>query len=400
LHRSSRSSFFGSLIHTQQGKNTMVASVNNQSLTSVQTPQTGLLNRIDSASSGAKPLLTRQTALSSRVDGVASRGRLAQNVMEGGTAFGYGNAQIRTNTTTGGVVLCTASHTLIHPSLGVKPRLPTVIQVNGDTPTPIASVFSDPSKVKMFEALSPNGKPMDMVRIGTPKDLEAYFTQLAKVQPTVAELRNSFSKPNAVWDVNTASRPQSYDPAIKTPVAPAEQSDRSETTGTFNIKMAALPLQVKDIAQDMKALGMKGLQDKPDSWLAIQAVGGDQNNLSSPYKNLYLINKGVSGSEAKPGGLKALDSGNVRAGIDMRDADIGWNLKNVTQLVVANKPLRVALQTKFPTLSVSELASTLHRSGFTAIGFISKESAVSNLARIQDKEAQTPFITPGLSTRD
>jgi hypothetical protein len=320
--------------------------------------------------------------------------------MEGGTAFGFGNAQIRTNKATGGVVLCTVSHTLIHPSFGITPRLPTVIQVNGDTPTPIGRVFSDPSKVKIFEVMSPAGQRMDVARIGTPQDLEKYFTQLTKVQPTVAELRSSFSKPNAVWNVTTASRPQSFDPALKTPVGFADQANQSETTQAFNVKLDALPLQVKDIAQDMKSVGIRGLRDKPESWLAIQAVGGDRNNLGSPYKKLYLINKGVSGSEAKPAGLSALDSGNVSAGVDVRDAEFGWTLKNVNQLVAINKPLRDALQTKFPTLSVPQLASKLHTSGFTAIGFISKESAVSNLGRIQDKGGQTPFITPGSSRRD
>jgi hypothetical protein len=378
----------------------MVAAVNNQTLSSIQTAHTGFLNRIDSASSGLQPAPSTQTGQSKRIGGVTSRGRLAQNVMEGGTAFGFGNAQIRTNKTTGGVVLCTVSHTLIHPSLGMKPRLPTVIQVNGDTPTPIGRVFSDPSKVKIFEALSPAGQRMDITRIGTPQDLKSYFAQLTKAQPTVAELRSSFSKPDAVWNVTTASRPHSFDPALKTPVGFADQANQSETTSAFNIKLAALPLQVKDIAQDMKSVGIRGLRDKPESWLAIQAVGGDRNNLGSPYKNLYLINKGVSGSEAKPSGVNALDSGNVSAGVDVRDAEYGWTLKNVNQLVVINKPLRDALQAKFPTLSVSERASMLHSSGFTAIGFISKESAVSNLARIQDTSAQTPFITPGLSKRD
>jgi hypothetical protein len=378
----------------------MVSSVNNNILTSNQAAQTGLLNRINNVAPSGRPVRAARTGSMNRTEGVTSRGRLSQNVMEGGTAFGYGNAQIRTNKTTGGVVLCTVSHTLVHPGLGITPRLPTVIQVNGITPTPVGRVFFDPSKVKIFETLDSAGQSTDILRIGTPRDLEAYFTQLTKVQPTVAELRSGFSKPSAVWNVSTASRPESYDPALKTPAEQVDQVNRSVTTGAFNIKLTALPLQVKDLARDMKSLGITGLQDKPESWLALQAIGGDQNNLDSPYKKLYLINKGVSGSEAGPAGVNWLDSGNVSAGLDVRDADYGWTFKNVNQLVAMNKPLRDALQTKFPTLSVTELASTLHNSGITAIGFISKETAISNLSRIQNKGAPTPFITPGFSERD
>jgi hypothetical protein len=377
----------------------MVVQVNNRAPGSLQTVQAGLLDRIDRVGSGTTPSRTMQAGAANRLNGPALRGRVAQNVMEGGTAFGYGNAQIRTNKTTGGVVLCTVSHTLIHPEVGITPRLPKVIQVNGNTETPIAKIFSDPSKVKLFEALDPAGQPTDILRIGTPKDLETYFTQLAKVQPSVGELRNGFSRPNAVWNVTTASMPQSYEPGAGKPVGLDSQANVSVTTDAFSIKLAALPLQAKDIAQDLKAVGIKGLRSTPDSWLAMQAIGGDQNNLASPYKNLYLINKGVSGSEAKPGGVNALDSGNISAGVDVRDESLGWTLKNVNQLVAMNKPLREALQTKFPNLAVTELAAKLHRTGFTVIGFISKEAAVSNLARIQDTGAQTPFITPAVSKR-
>lgn len=372
----------------------MVAAIDKSNFNSSQPTQTGLLNQIDGASSKGQLSKITQPNSQNRVNSVAARGKLAQNVMEGGTAFGFGNAQIRTNKTTGGVVLCTVSHNLVHSDLGITPRLPRVIQVNGNTPTPIGRVFADPSKVKMLEVVGPAGERTDILRIGTPKDLQAYFTQLATSQPTVAQLKSSFSKPGAVWNVTTASRPQSYDPAAKTPVEPTSQADRSETTDAFNIKLDALPLQVKDIAQDMRSLGMRALQDKPDSWLAIQAVGGDRNNLDSPYKGLYLINKGVSGSEARPGSLNAVDSGNVRAGLDVRDADAGWTLKNVTQLVAMNKPLRQALQTKFPALSAAELAGTLHRQGVTAIAFVSKETAAANLNRIQQKAGESPYITP------
>jgi hypothetical protein len=372
----------------------MVAAINKSNFNSIQQTQTGLLNQIDGASpKGQLPRITQPNS-ESRVNSVTARGKLAQNVMQGGTAFGFGNAQIRTNKTAGGVVLCTVSHTLVHSDLGITPRLPKVIQVNGNTPTPIGRVFADPSKVKMLEVVGPAGQRTDILRVGTPKDLNDYFTQLAKVQPTVAELRASFSKPGAVWNVSTASRPQSYDAGAKKPVEPADQGDRSETTDAFNIKLDALPLQVKDIAQDMKSLGMRGLEGRPDSWLAIQAVGGDRNNPASPYKGLYLINKGVSGSEARPGGLNPVDSGNVSAGLDVRDADVGWTLKNVTQLVAMNKPFREALQTKFPGQPATELAGTFYRQGVTAIGFISKETAVSNSNRLQQKTGESPYITP------
>ena len=371
----------------------MVAAINNNARGAIAPASTSLLNRID-----ASPLRTAnrtaQSGSTNQSNSVLPRGRLAQNVMEGGTAFGYGNVQIRTNKTTGGVVLCTVAHTLVHRELEMTPRLPKVIQLNGNTPTPIGKIFSDPSKIKMLELLGPAGQRTDILKIGTEKDLQAYFTQLAKVQPTVEQMKSSLAKPGAVWNVTTASRPQSYDPALKTPVEPAAQADRSETTDAFNIKLTALPLQAKDISQDMKALGMRGLQGTPDSWLAIQAVGGDRNNPDSPYKGLYLINKGVSGSEAKPGGLNALDSGNVSAGIDVRDADAGWTLKNVTQLVAMNKPLREALQTKLPGQSAAELSSTLYRHGFTGIGFVSKETAVSNLSRMEQKAGESPYITP------
>jgi hypothetical protein len=372
----------------------MVASVNKSNFNSIQPTQTGLLNQIDAASSKGQLSRITQPKSENRVNSVAARGKLAQNVMQGGTAFGFGNAQIRTNKTTGGVVLCTVSHTLVHSDLGITPRLPKVIQVNGNTPTPIGRVFADPSKVKMLEVVGSAGQRTDILRIGTPKDLQAYFTQLTAVQPTVAQMKSSFSKPGVVWNVATASRPLSYDPATKTPVEPASQANQSETTDAFNIKLDALPLQVKDLSQDMKSVGIRGLHSKPESWLAIQAIGGDRNNPDSPYKGLYLINKGVSGSEAKPGGLNALDSGNVSAGLDVRDAEVGWTLKNVTQLVAINKPLREALQTKFPGHSATELAGTLYRQGVTAIGFVSKETAVSNLNRLQQKTGESPYITP------
>jgi hypothetical protein len=375
----------------------MVAAINKSNFNSIQPTQTGLLNQIDGASpKGQLPRITQPNS-ESRVNSVTARGKLAQNVMQGGTAFGFGNAQIRTNKTTGGVVLCTVSHTLVHSDLGITPRLPKVIQVNGNTPTPIGRVFADPSKVKMLEVVGSAGQRTDILRVGTPKDLQAYFTQLTAVQPTVAQMKSSFSKPGVVWNVATASRPLSYDPATKTPVEPASQANQSETTDAFNIKLDALPLQVKDLSQDMKSVGIRGLHSKPESWLAIQAIGGDRNNPDSPYKGLYLINKGVSGSEAKPGGLNALDSGNVSAGLDVRDAEVGWTLKNVTQLVAINKPLREALQTKFPGHSATELAGTLYRQGVTAIGFVSKETAVSNLNRLQQKTGESPYITPHVS---
>lgn len=97
---------------------------------------------------------------------------------------------------------------------------------------------------------------------------------------------------------------------------------------------------------------------------------------------MYLVNRGVSGSESKASGISAADNGTLIAGADVRDVKSGWTLGNVKTLVEKNAPLRSALKTKFPDLTTSQAAEKLYRQGFVKIAFITKDIAVSNLKTI------------------
>jgi hypothetical protein len=305
----------------------------------------------------------------------------AQNVATGGSAFGKGN--IRFTSGPDGRVGTTAAHVLVHPNIGVSTAIPTRINVSGsEARTSIKEFFSDPTAVKIYKVSDASGQGIDIVKLGRPADIRAHFEQLAVAQPTANAMKTALAAPQAKWQISTASRPQSYDPGAAATEPLSKQANWSETTPTFSIGLTALPLQVKDLSADLKASGLGSIADKPDSWLAVGAIGGDENNRSSPYKDLYLVNRGVSGSESKASGISAADNGTLIAGADVRDAELGWTLGNVKTLVEKNAPLRSALKTKFPDLTTSQAADKLYKQGFVKIAFITKDIAVSNLKTI------------------
>ena len=215
-------------------------------------------------------------------------------------------------------------------------------------------------------------------------NIKAHFEKLAKAQPTVDDMKLALAKPQAKWQIETASAPLSYMPG-ETAIKPLPTQDNwSETTPKFTFGLTALPLQVKDLATDLKASGLGSFVGKPDSWLALGAIGGDKNNRGSPYKGLILVNRGVSGSESKPPGVSSADNGTLTEGMDVRSVaeDKGWTRANVKTLVERSAPLRAALKTKFPDLTTSLAAEKLYQQGFVKIAFITKEIAVSNLGAI------------------
>jgi hypothetical protein len=272
---------------------------------------------------------------------------------------------------------------LVHPNIGVTTRIPTRINVNGsDTRTSIEGFFRDPTAVKIYNVSDSGGQGLDVVKLGRPADIRAHFEQLAVAQPTANAMKTALAAPQAKWQISTASRPQSYDPGAAATEPLSKQANWSETTPKFSIGLTALPLQVKDLSADLKASGLGALVDKPDSWVALGAIGGDENNRSSPYKDLYLVNRGVSGSEAKASGVSAADNGTLVAGADVRDAESGWTLGNVKTLVEKNAPLRSALKTKFPDLTTSQAAEKRYSHGIVKIAFITKDLAVTNLKTI------------------
>jgi hypothetical protein len=312
--------------------------------------------------------------------------RVAQNTVEGGTAWGGGNVQLRINKNTGGTVLCTAGHVLLPHMEGrvlQKPVLPTTVQVGGTQSTPIEKLFPNPSSVRLLEVLGLGGTPLDLIRVGVGSDLKAYFNDMAQRQPSQAVLKAALKKTGATWEVTTASRPSSFD--AKRPAAPglSQQEDNSRNTAKYKIKMTALPLQAKDLQQDAKALGMSFFTRTPDTWLAIQPIGGDTNNPTSAYPGYFLINQGVSGSETQPSGITAMDAGNVIAGYDKRNG--GWTRATIGRLVDKNQALRSALQTAYPKLSVEQLKDRLYEHGFTAVSFITKEIAAANLRAVRGR---------------
>lgn len=344
-----------------------------------------LLRLASLQTNGASPsIVTERRAALGDVGMVAAdprRAWLAQNVANGGSAVGNGN--IRFTSGPGSRVGTTAAHVLIHPNIGVTTRIPTRINVNGsETRTSIKEFFPDPTTVEIFKVIGSAGQGIDVVKLGRPADIKAHFEQLAIAQPTVNATKTALAAPQAKWQISTASQPRSYAPDEPVIEPLSKQSNWSETTPKFSFELTALPLQVKDLSADLKASGMGSITDKPDSWLALGAIGGDENNRSSPYKGLYLVNRGVSGSESKASGISAADNGTLIAGADVRDVGLGWTLGNVKTLVGKNAALRSALKVKFPALTTSEAAGKLYEQGFVKIAFITRDIAVSNLKTI------------------
>ena len=314
-------------------------------------------------------------------EGAADRSHVAQNVANGGSAFGKGN--IRFTSGPGGRVGTTAAHVLIHPRMNLTTAIPTRINVDGsDTRTSIRDIFADPKAVKVFNVVGSNGQGLDVAKLGRPADIRAHFEQLVAAQPTVDAMKTALAAPQAKWQIETASRPQSYASESTTIEPLPTQTNWSETTPKFSFGLTALPLQIKDLAADLKASGLGSFVGRPDSWLALGAIGGDENNRSSPYKDLYLVNRGVSGSESRASGTAPADNGTLIASIDVRDSESGWTRDNVETLVKNSASLRSALKTKFPDLTTSRAAEKLYVQGFVKIAFITKDIAVSNLQTI------------------
>ena len=341
---------------------------------------TGLTRLATLSTDGPRPLTaTARTAAPQRVGrSEAEPRRVAQNVANGGSAFGNGN--MRFDSVPGGLVGTTAAHVLIHQ--GLPTAIPTRINVNGsDTRTPIKQFFPDPKAVKFYPVVGTGGQGIDVVKLGRPAHIKAHFEKLANAQPTVDDMKRALAKPQAKWQIDTASEPQSHAPNA-TAIEPLKsQANWSETTPKFTFGLTALPLQVKDLAADMRASGLGSFATRPDSWLALGAIGGDENNRGSPYKGLYLFNRGVSGSESRASGISAADNGTLIAGADVRSSEggKGWTRGNVATLVDKNATLRAALKTKFPDLTTSQAAEKLYLQGFVKIAFITKDIAVGNL---------------------
>jgi hypothetical protein len=307
--------------------------------------------------------------------------RIAQNIPIGGT-FARGNIQWYPGVK-GDSVLSSAAHVGVIKIEGfedVLPKVPSSYLRDGTQEMDASVFFSKPNAVKFFELTGPNGETVDMLRVGTPEALNAHFTRLAEQQPTEAQLRSALAKPDATWTITTASRPATFALARGAPAPALErQYDQSDTTAAYQIKLVALPIKVQDIAADMEAVGLGKLEGHRGSWLAIQPIGGDAQNPSSLYKGYYLINKGVSGSASVPSGVSAYEAGNLVAGIDKRN---GATKEKFEALLQRNKALRDALYVKYPTLNLSQLAALLHQHGFSAISFVSRETAATNLARL------------------
>ncbi len=304
-----------------------------------------------------------------------------QNVAGGGSAFGNGN--LRFTAGPGGRVGTTAAHVLVHPEIAIPAAIPTRINVNGsETRTSIKEFFPDPKAVKIYNVIDSNGRPLDIVKLGRPADILAHFEKLATAQPTASAMKTALAASQARWQIGTASRPQSYAPEASAIEPLTQQSNWSETTPKFSFELTALPLQVKDLSDDLEASGLGSFAGKPNSWLALGAIGGDEANRSSPYKDLYLVNRGVSGSESKASGVSAADNGTLIEGVDVRDAELGWTPDNVQTLVDKSALLRSALKAKFPKLTTSQAAEKLYRQGFVKIAFITKDLAIGNLKTI------------------
>ena len=331
---------------------------------------------------GARPsTLTVRTGKSSNAGiNPATSGQLAQNVVVGGSAFGGGNMSITSGPR--GRVATTAAHVLIHPNIGAATAIPTRIHVNGsEARTSIKEFFPQLKEVKIF-VITDGVQGIDVVKIGPLAAVLAHLQQLAVEQPTARVMKTAFEARQATWQISTASQPQSYAPGAPSVEPLAKQANWSETAPKFSFGLTALPLQVKDLSADLKASGMGSLAGKPESWLALGAIGGDENNRQSPYKDLFLVNRGVSGSESAPGipGVPPAGNGTLIGGADQRDGY--WTLDNVENLVGRNAALRSALKTKFPDLTTPQAAEKLYKQGFVKIAFITKEIAISNLKTI------------------
>lgn len=341
-------------------------------------------SRLDSLqTNGAKsPTVTTRAGQSSSLGvGVEGLNRIAQNVATGGSAYGKGN--IRFTSGPGGRVGTTAAHVLDHQNPSLPVKIPTRINVGGEEArTSIKEFFPDPTAVKIYNVADNGGQRLDVIKLGRPADIRAHFEKLAVAQPSANTMKTALSAPTATWQVSAASRPQSYDSDASRIEPLTSQTNGSETTPKFSFQLTALPLQVKDLSADLKASGLGAFANKPDSWLALGGIGGDENNRALPYKNLYLVNRGVSGSEAKASGISAEDNGTLIASADVRDVESGWTLGNVRTLVERSAPLRSALKVKFPALTTSQAAEKLYRQGMVKIAFITKELAVSNLKAI------------------
>jgi hypothetical protein len=326
------------------------------------------------------PSATSLPAILPKTDEITAA-RIAQNIPVGGT-FARGNIQWYDGVE-GEKVLATAAHVGLIKIPGfedVVPKVPTSYLRDGIEEVPTSGFFRDAKAVKFFELIGPNGESVDMLRVGTAESLKAHFTRLVQQQPTEAQLRVALAKPDATWTVTAASRPASHALARGAPPPLERQYDQSDTTAKYEIKLVALPLKVQDIAADLKFVGLPPLDAQSGAWLAIQPIGGDAQNPLSPYKGYYLINKGVSGSASVPSGLPTYESGNLVAGFDKRD---GATKEKFEALLQRNKPLRDALYAKYPNLkNISQLAELLYRHGLSAISFVSRETAVTNLARL------------------